>query len=163
MEADNTSSHRRRLGRDVRPALPRRTRTFEEEEELVAYARGGYDHVRSHHEKVPCSGEEPSSHSSTSESGAEEHVIELMDGLVMPLRMTEETEMAWATNRHSEACCFVCETRIACVDDCDSFICPECLSIVPLERKSYLEGSLSGSLSWSVPHRGGVGIGLKIG
>ena len=92
----------------------------------------------------------------------EVHVIELMGGVFMPLRLTQETEKAWSMNRHSEAFCFVCETRVACVDDCDSFICPECLSIVPLERTHQNE-FLGDSLSWSVPHRGGVGTGLKIG
>ena len=179
------------LRRDVRPVLPRRTRTFDEDEMLactrlmVCGGGGTGDNecttARSNHrtraeeqqeeqkeEEEPtqtCTSEHYSRTIITEEEKEEQdiHVIELMGGVCMPLRLTQETEKAWSMNRHSEACCFVCETRVACVDDCDSFICPECLSIVPLERKNQHDYVGGGSLSWSVPHRGGVGIGLKIG
>lgn len=166
------SSHRRRLlGReDVRPVPPRRSRTLDADE-LSLLTLGGDD--------VQCRGRDPGISNQTGElvqttaacesptpssaAAEQEHVIELSGGLVVPLRLSQETEMAWAMDRHSEACCFVCETRVACVRDCDSFICPECLSIIPLETKKY---HLESSLSWSVSHcdhRGGVGVGLKMG
>ena len=83
----------------------------------------------------------------------EEWVVELSGGDIQPLRLSEETELAWAMGRCVETTCLVCTIRLICVDDCDCIICSECFSLSPVDRETPRSSS----------HRGGVGVGIPFG
>jgi hypothetical protein len=84
----------------------------------------------------------------------DEWVIEV-GGEYQPLRLSEETEMAWAMGETVETSCLLCTIRLACIKDVDAVVCPECLSLSPLVLAS-------GPPTRSASHRGGVGLGIQL-
>ena len=143
----------RLLRREIRPVVPHQRRSAP-----IAAAAEEPNVARVTHDQSSDLGFQVShaaDHSSSSaEDESQEWVIEVCEGVYQPLRLSEETEIAWSMGRCVETFCFVCEIRLACINDCDGVVCPECLNISPIEQQASMPDSA---------RRGGVGLGIQLG
>lgn len=77
-------------------------------------------------------------------------------------RGSEETLAAWEHGScNIQAQCLVCQLRLACVADCQAVLCPQCLSISPVDNNNTTTTTTSTRQTES-PMMGGVGIGIQL-
>ena len=97
--------------------------------------------------------------------------IEVAPGMCLPLRGSNETMMAVDCGRAVTVSCFMCETSLCCVQDCQLVLCPECRILSPVEDHCpKLYHSLPHLGGWQDDEedeneqvtRNGVGLGLKV-
>lgn len=81
--------------------------------------------------------------------------IQVADGVFMRLRGSQETQEAWDKGKCINTVCFVCDTRLACVSDCDCVVCPVCRLVSPVDYVPPAAG-------FRQRHVGGVGLGIML-
>lgn len=82
------------------------------------------------------------------------NLVEVTQGLSIQLRGSEETREAWRKGECVEAMCYLCNIRLACIQDCDAVACPQCKSVSPVD--------VCGKTDKSVPRIGGIGLGIRL-
>jgi hypothetical protein len=103
-------------------------------------------------------------------------LIEISPGVLKPLRGSKETEDAWQNGLCEHVSCNVCDTKLACVWDCEYVLCPDCRSVAPVsgsgltvsDSQSSSQNSMcsfedSGeSMTGVSVQREGVGLGIRL-
>jgi hypothetical protein len=101
-------------------------------------------------------------------------LIEISPGVLTPLRGSKETEDAWQNGLCKHVCCNVCDTKLACVWDCEYILCPDCRSISPVSGSGLsdslpsLQNSMLSfedsqeSMTGVSVQREGVGLGIRL-
>jgi hypothetical protein len=87
------------------------------------------------------------------------HQLEISPGVFAPLRGSDETWNAIERGFSSNVDCFVCSADLICIADADYVLCPECRVVGPTGAA---ERKLPPTRGFKQPHRGGVGLGLKV-
>lgn len=88
----------------------------------------------------------PSNSTTTTTTSPEEHCLEVAPGVFQLLRGgAEYTHEAWQRGDCIETVCYACNDmkRIACIQDCESVICPECFAISPVEGNAVKPGEMA--------------------
>ena len=66
-------------------------------------------------------------------SSADDECIEVAPGIFKLLRGTDETAAALEQGACIETMCYVCDIRLACLEDVECVVCPQCISCSPVE------------------------------
>jgi len=75
--------------------------------------------------------------------------VEVTPGVFKTLHGADYTQRCLERGRCIQTMCLVCDIHLACVDDCEGVICPQCFSISPVQ------GTVTGGAGY-------IGIGLDL-